>query len=470
MVREPGAKGSLSQRMFVALVVACAIVAVAVTAAASLIYQGAFISDEHAELANECRSIASLLDSTTDDVGELERIDLGSARATLVAADGTVVFDSEADAQTLPNHADRPEVAQALAEGAGTSERPSETVGYTSIYEAVRLDSGEVLRLSVDRAGVLALLSRDVAVLLVLVAVVVAVSWVVSHVIARRFVRPILDIDPASGDSVAPYEELDPLVRRLNEQHAELLDRLSAIQDAADLRREFTANVTHELKTPIASIQGAAELIRDGIAKKRDVPEFAGRIYDDARRLSSLVSDILTLSKLDESERAGGGDTGLFGAVERVDLLSVARDVSGRLAAKAERADVSLTVRGVSLVVSGNTRLLDELVSNLVDNAIRYNRPGGSVFVWVLPQGGCPCLRVSDTGIGIPEEARAKVFERFYRVDKGRSRDMGGTGLGLAIVKHAAAYHGATIALESEVGKGTTITVTFPEGSAETGA
>lgn len=462
MVRQPGVKGSLSHRMFVALVAACAVVAVAVTAAASLIYQGAFLADEHAQLAEECRAIASLLDATDDDVALLEGMDLGSSRATLVAPDGTVSYDSRADAASLPNHADRPEVAAALASGAGSSDRASETVGYTSIYETVRLDSGEVLRLSVDRAGVLAFLSRDVMVLVALVVLVVGVSWVVSHVLSRRFVRPILEIDPASGDSVAPYEELDPLVRRLNEQHEELLHRMSAIQDAADLRREFTANVTHELKTPIASIQGAAELIRDGIAKKKDVPEFAGRIYDDARRLSSLVSDILTLSKLDEAERAGGGDTGLFGAVERVDLLSVARDVCGRLTPKAERAGVELAVRGVSLVVSGNTRLLDELVSNLVDNAIRYNRPGGTVFVWVLPRAGAPTLRVSDTGIGIPEEAQAKVFERFYRVDKGRSRDMGGTGLGLAIVKHAAAYHGAQIALESVVGKGTTITVTFP--------
>ncbi|MBM6775600.1 sensor histidine kinase [Olsenella profusa] len=463
MVRQPGAKGSLSHRMFVALVVACAVVAVAVTAAASVIYQSAFLADEHEQLSNECRSAASLLDATSDDVGVLETIDLGSARATLIEPDGTVLYDSQADAASLPNHADRPEVADALADGTGSSERASETVGYTSLYEAVRLSSGEVLRLSVDRAGVLAFLSQDVAVLAVLVIIVVGVSWVVSHVLSRRFVRPILEIDPASGDGVAPYEELDPLVRRLNEQHDELMHRMSAIQDAADLRREFTANVTHELKTPIASIQGAAELIRDGIAKKKDVPEFAGRIYDDARRLSSLVSDILTLSKLDESERAG--DRALFDASTRVDLLSVARDVMGRLEPKAEKAGVTLSVRGVSMQITGSPRLLDELVSNLVDNAIRYNKPGGRVYVWVLPQGECPCLRVSDTGIGIPEEAQGKVFERFYRVDKGRSRDMGGTGLGLAIVKHAAAYHGAEVKLESEVGKGTTITVTFPAAS-----
>ena len=308
----------------------------------------------------------------------------------------------------------------------------------------------------------MAFLFQDLVLLVLFAVVLVGASWLVTRWLSRRFVQPILEIDPSSGDGVAPYVELDPLVNRLNEQHAELVQRMSQIQDAADMRREFTANVTHELKTPIASISGAAELIRDGIAKPKDVPGFAGRIYDDARRLSSLVSDILTLSKLDETERAGSRE--LFEPSESVNLLAVARDVADRLASKARKAKVDVSVEGVSMNVRGNPRLLDELVSNLCDNAIRYNRPGGKVFVWVLPSnGGGTCLRVSDTGIGIPEASQDKVFERFYRVDKGRSRDMGGTGLGLAIVKHAATYHGADIRLESHVGEGTTITVTFPK-------
>ncbi|MGQ5425861.1 ATP-binding protein [Thermophilibacter sp. ZX-H3] len=461
MTREPGAKGSLSHRMFVALVVACALVAVAVTAAASLIYQSAFLSDEHEQLASECRTIASLLDLAEDDTTVLGELDMGDIRVTLVSPDGTVTYDSGADAAALPNHAERPEVAAALAEGAGSSERSSDTVGYMSLYEAVRLESGEVVRLSVDRAGVVAFLFQDLAMLCGLAVLLVGASWVVSRRLSRRFVRPILEIDPASGDGVAPYEELDPLVSRLNEQHKELVQRMNAIQDAADMRRDFTANVTHELKTPIASIQGAAELIRDGIARPEDVQGFAGRIYKDAHRLSLLVSDILTLSRLDESERSG--DREVFGAAERVDLLSVASDAVERLRGRAQRKyEVTISLSGVSTPIMGNARLLDELVSNLIENAIRYNHPGGRVFVWVLPQGGRPCLRVSDTGIGIPPEAQDKVFERFYRVDKGRSRDMGGTGLGLAIVKHAATYHGADIRLDSTVGKGTTITVTFP--------
>ena len=461
MVRQPGSKGSLSHRMFKALVAACAGVALVVTVAASLIYQSAFLADEHDQLAGECRMLSSLLNLTDDDAAMLARLDLGDVRVTLIDPDGTVTYDSLADASELPSHADRPEVVSAFENGTGSSERGSDTVGYMSIYEAERLDSGQVVRLSVDRAGVMAFLFQDLVLLVLFAVVLVGASWLVTRWLSRRFVQPILEIDPSSGDGVAPYVELDPLVNRLNEQHAELVQRMSQIQDAADMRREFTANVTHELKTPIASISGAAELIRDGIAKPKDVPGFAGRIYDDARRLSSLVSDILTLSKLDETERAGSRE--LFEPSESVNLLAVARDVADRLASKARKAKVDVSVEGVSMNVRGNPRLLDELVSNLCDNAIRYNRPGGKVFVWVLPSnGGGTCLRVSDTGIGIPEASQDKVFERFYRVDKGRSRDMGGTGLGLAIVKHAAAYHGAAVALESKVDKGTTITVTFP--------
>lgn len=460
MVRQPGAKGSLAGRVFVALVTACAAVAVVVTVSASMLFQSAFLADEHEQLGGECQTIASLLNLTDNDAELLDSLDLSGIRVTLIAPDGSVTYDSLADADSLESHADRPEVVSALEAGYGSADRSSETAGHVSIYEAVRLDSGEVVRLSVDRAGVAAFLAQDVVLLGFLAVVLVALSWVVSRALSRRFVRPILEIDPSVGDGVAPYEELDPLVCRLNEQHEELVARMAEIQSADDMRREFTANVTHELKTPIASIQGAAELIRDGIARPEDVSGFAGRIYDDAHRLSLLVSDILTLSKLDESERAGNRE--LFDSAERVDLLSVAGDVVERLSGKAERAGVSLELEGVSAPITGSSRLLDELVSNLVENAIRYNRQDGRVYVWVLPLGGRPCLRVRDTGIGIPEEAQPKVFERFYRVDKGRSRDMGGTGLGLAIVKHAAAYHGAEIRLESRVGEGTTITVTFP--------
>jgi two-component system phosphate regulon sensor histidine kinase PhoR len=232
------------------------------------------------------------------------------------------------------------------------------------------------------------------------------------------------------------------------------------LEDSEQMRREFTSNVTHELKTPLSSISGAAELIRDGIARPADVPDFAGRIVAESARLTDLVNDILTLSKLDESERAGARE--LLGSTERVDLLQVARNVCDRLRTASRAAGVTLRAEGQGATVVGSARLLDELVYNLCDNAIRYNHPGGSVSVEVSTGDGGPALSVSDTGIGIAADQQEKVFERFYRVDAGRSRESGGTGLGLAIVKHAALFHGARIDLESEPGKGTRVTVTFP--------
>ena len=443
----------------------CTIVAVTVTIAAFLVYEAAAVADAQTELGAECNAVASLVDTDDGEVASLESLDLGTVRATLVEPDGTVLYDSTVDASTLPSHADRKEVSEAFATGEGSSERTSATVGYVSIYHAVLLPSGNVLRLSEDRAGVLAVFSRNAYLVPVLVLAAIALSWVVSRLLSRRLVKPVLGIDPSSGEAVSPYQELDSLVDRLNEQHGELVGRMEQIQDADDMRREFTANVTHELKTPIASISAAAELIRDGIARPEDVQGFAGRIYDDSQRLSSLVSDILTLSKLDESERAG--DRALFGALSPVDLLSVAQDVCERVSDKAAEAGIHVSVEGVSTTVMGNARLLDELVGNLVENAVRYNRPNGKVFVWVLPEAGVPCVRVTDTGIGIPEADQPKVFERFYRVDKGRSREKGGTGLGLAIVKHAAAFHGASVHLWSKVGEGTSVWVTFPEKPAE---
>jgi two-component system phosphate regulon sensor histidine kinase PhoR len=455
---------SLSRRIFLALAGVCVAACLLVSLASAYIYQRSVVEDASAGLGRECEAVSSTLNETArsgrSESVVLRGLDLGDVRATLVAKDGTVLYDSLVSAASLPNHRSRPEVAQALKGGRGSSERDSETVGYVSIYQAQRLDSGNVLRLSEDRDGIMRVIANDLWFVIGTVVVVVGVSWVVSRSIAWRFVQPILAIDTASGNAVSPYEELDPLVRRLNEQQVELKARMDRIMDADVMRQEFTANVTHELKTPIASISGASELLRDGFVRSEDVREFASRIYGDAQRLSSLVSDILMLSKMDESERVG--DQALFGEPQDVDLLSVAQDVVDRLQDRACKANVTLRVQGANVRVSGYPRLLDELVKNLCDNAIRYNRTGGSVHVFVLPVNGHPTLRVTDAGVGIAPEDQPKVFERFYRVDKSRSRASGGTGLGLAIVKHAAALHGATINLSSELGRGTTITVTFP--------
>ena len=481
MAAAPAHAPSLSRRVFAALLVATAVAVAIAFAASALLFQASAEQDVRSSLDRECDLVASALDASPDDddAAVAAGLDLGDMRVTLVGPDGSVLFDNEGDPSGMESHADRPEVREALANGEGTSERLSETLDVVSFYHARRLESGAVVRVAQDSRTAFSVITGDLAALAVVAALVIALSWVAARVLARVLVSPILAMDPLGGTradaaAASPYRELEPLVDRLNDQQATLVEQMDQLRDAEVMRQEFTANVTHELKTPLAAISGAAELIRDGIARPEDVPNFAGRIYDESQRLTSLVNDILTLSKLDESERAGTQD--LVGTQEPCDLRSVAQDVCSRLASTARRAGVSLVCEGAPAPVMGNARLLDELVHNLCSNAIRYNREDGEVTVScgvgvpdgvALPEGerdgsACPYVSVADTGIGIERAEQAKVFERFYRVDTSRSRAGGGTGLGLAIVKHAAAFHHAAIDLRSTPGEGTTITVTFP--------
>lgn len=444
---------SLARRFFIALSAIAAVAAVAVLVCSSLIYQSVTVDDAGRMLESECRVVRASLRGDDTDVMRLTAFDSGDVRVTLVGTDGTVLYDNQNSVASMPNHADRPEIAEALADGTGSAERDSETSGYVSVYRAIRLANGNVLRLAVDRDGAAAAVRHDLLLVCAVVLVIIAVCWAASRLVADRLVSPILAIDPAEPDAAVTYVEIEPLVERISEQVDEL-------RGADLMRREFTSNVTHELKTPLSSISGASELIRDGIARPEDVPEFAGRIYDEAHHMTELVNDILTLSKLDESERSG--DASLLGAPEPVNLLHVAREVATRLAPVAEKTGVSITAAGEACVVQGYPRLLDELVYNLCDNAIRYNHEGGWVDVSVSLEDECPLLVVADSGSGIPAEQQAKVFERFYRGEQSRSRETGGTGLGLAIVKHAATLHGAALTLDSEPGRGTTVCVRFP--------
>lgn len=444
---------SLARRFFIALSAIAAVAAIAVLVCSSLIYQSVTVDDAGRMLESECRVVRASLRGDDTDVMCLTAFDSGDVRVTLVGTDGTVLYDNQNSVASMPNHADRPEIAEALADGTGSAERDSETSGYVSVYRAIRLANGSVLRLAVDRDGAAAAVRHDLLLVCAVVLVIIAVCWAASRLVADRLVSPILAIDPAEPDAAVTYVEIEPLVERISEQVDEL-------RGADLMRREFTSNVTHELKTPLSSISGASELIRDGIARPEDVPEFAGRIYDEAHHMTELVNDILTLSKLDESERSG--DASLLGAPEPVNLLHVAREVATRLAPVAEKTGVSITAVGEACVVQGYPRLLDELVYNLCDNAIRYNHEGGWVDVSVSLEDECPLLVVADSGSGIPAEQQAKVFERFYRGEQSRSRETGGTGLGLAIVKHAATLHGAALTLDSEPGHGTTVCVRFP--------
>lgn len=451
---------TLADRVFGTLLSISVASATVATVVSAYLHQSTVMAEARIELGNECDVLASTLNSSDDEATELSKIDFGAMRATLVTPAGEVLYDSRVFSGELVGHEDRPEIVEALEDGDGSSTRASDTLGSVSLYEARQLKSGNVIRLSVERNGVFSILVGDLGILALVLLVLVVVSWFASRTMAARLVQPILQIDPAHLDGPAPYEELQPLTDRLAVQQTELISQMEELKSAEAIRREFTANVTHELKTPIASIMGASELMRDGFVLEEDIPGFAARINDESQRLAALVNDILMLSRLDESHRERSMQS--FGTMEPVDLLTVAHDVCDRMAGRADAAEVTLVLDGESALVEGYPRIVDELVANLCSNAIRYNRPGGRVDVRVGLMDGRPTVEVADTGIGIPEEAQSKVFERFYRVETSRSRASGGTGLGLAIVKHAAALHDAEVSLQSDVGVGTTITVSFP--------
>ncbi len=533
----------------------------------------------------------------------LSALPASDTRVTWIAADGTVLFDSAADASTLENHADREEVREALLSQAGESERYSATLAETTFYHAQRLPDGTVLRTARTQRSVLLLLLDMAPALLAVLAATAAVAGVLSARAARRIVEPVNAIDLNRPETGAVYAELTPLLRRLQAQQREIAAQVAAVQhgeetlraitehmnegfvaldaegrvvtvnesaarllhadragacgqklialhrgeallraaaealagrparatleadgrtvavyaepvfrgaaaegaaaaagtapatagtaaapvtagtasgnpaataaasrqltgavlffvdeteraQAEQLRREFSANVSHELRTPLTSISGYAELIAAGLAAPEDVSGFAARIQAEAARLLALIEDVMNLSRLDEGA--------VTEAREDVELRALAGEVASRFDAAAAARDVQITVNGCDAHVNGVRRVLDEMLSNLIDNAVKYNVAGGSVAVSVQDAPDGARLTVSDTGIGIPAEHRDKVFERFYRVDKSHSKQTGGTGLGLSIVKHGAALHGATVELESEEGRGTSVTLRFP--------
>ena len=539
------------------LSVAIAVLMASLTIITGILYPY-FGSVQESQLKDEL----SLAASATQQLGKgyLEKLNADRYRLTWVNADGTVIYDSHVDAETMENHAEREEIREALASGTGSSTRQSSTLTEQTIYEATRLNDGSVLRVSVSRATVLVLvlgMLRPIAI--VLVIAIVLSAWL-AHRMAKTIVAPLNNLNLDNPMENEAYEELSPLLHRIHAQHLEIKSQLRTLQhkqnefeqitgnmkealvlldssgrilsinpaarmlfgagitcigedfltidrkqnmrlalqtareqgsadfrarengreyqfdlsridsdgnhhgmvilafditeqvNAEKNRQEFTANVSHELKTPLQSIIGSAELMENGIVKAEDAPRFVGRIRKEASRLVTLIDDIIRLSQLDD-----GTDM----PHEEVSLKVLSEEVCETLADAAKLKGVSLEIIGEDGVVNGVRRLLYEVVYNLCDNAIKYNQPGGRVKVTVAQKSGEVLLSVQDTGIGISPEHQEKVFERFYRVDKSHSRQSGGTGLGLSIVKHAVAYHKAEIQLESTPGKGTTITIQF---------
>ena len=405
---------------------------------------GYFSERQNIQLGQELRMAAQGVE--LGGAAYLEGLESEDYRLTWVDATGQVLYDTQAPADTMENHGQREEVQEALTTGQGDASRMSATLMRRTVYYAKRLADGTVLRISADQVTALALLFWMFQVILLLVVIAAVVSWVLADKLARQVVKPInaLDLDDPLSNDV--YEELSPLLRRIHRQNQQLAA-------AEQSRREFTANVSHELKTPLQSILGSAELLENGTVAPADIPRFAGRIRGEAQRLVALIDDILRLSQLDE---------GVELPREEVELLALAREVRAGLEPQAAAKEVILSVHGEPATVSGARGLLHEMIYNLCDNAIKYNVEGGTVEVEVTRKGQSAVLTVRDTGIGIPAEYQERVFERFFRVDKSRSKQSGGTGLGLAIVKHAAQLHGAAISLASAPGQGTAVSVTLP--------
>lgn len=539
------------------------LVAGAVLLASLLIIMG-FLYDYFGGVEeNQLRDELSLAAAAVEDGGTdyLSQLTAGRYRLTWITADGSVLYDTRTDAESLENHASRAEVSQALTTGTGESTRYSSTLMEKTMYYAQRLADGTVLRISISRATVGMIAVGMIQPLLIVLIVALILSGLLARRLSRRIVDPLNSLDlehPLDNDA---YEELSPLLKRIHRQHVEIQTQLRELHERTDEftqitgsmreglvlldehgsilsinaaaqalfgadaqcvgrdfltiersheisaaiqaavadghsevraeragrvyqfdisritsdgkflgtvilafditeqefaernRREFTANVSHELKTPLQGIIGSAELIENGMVKPDDLPRFVGHIHAEAARLVTLIDDIIRLSQLDEGDAM---------PTEPVDLLAVSQEAAENLQDAAAARSVTVGVTGQPAVIPGVRRLLYEVVYNLCDNAIKYNRDGGRVDVTVAADADGSSITVADTGIGIAPEHQGRVFERFYRVDKSHSKASGGTGLGLSIVKHAVQYHHGRIELESTPGTGTTVRAVFP--------
>lgn len=369
-------------------------------------------------------------------------------RITLIGAEGEVLYESLLNKDEMDNHNERPEIIEAREKGEGEAIRYSATSGTHTFYYAERLQNGNVLRIGRDSVSVNRIMVNTLVIVLVIALCILFVCMGISHYLTKKLVEPIekLATNIMLVDENNVYEEIRPFVNTIKEQHVNIINN-------AQLRQEFTANVSHELKTPLTAISGYAELIGNGMTGKEDTIRFSNEIHSNANRLLSLINDIIKLSELDEADHQM--------EVERIDLYKLAENCVQMMQVTAEKQGIRLTLQGESAMAMANKGLMDEVFYNLCSNAIRYNKPGGSVTVTVGTKDERPFLSVADTGIGIPKECQERVFERFYRVDKSRSKSTGGTGLGLAIVKHIVAQHNAALHLDSELDEGTTIEIVF---------
>lgn len=375
-------------------------------------------------------------------------------RVTMVLPDGTVALDTNADIGAMDNHSERGEISRAFSAGQGTAVRRSQTLDKNTFYYAQLQEDGSVIRVAKEAGSIWGVFRGAIPLAVVVAAVIFVLCFFLARLQADKLLAPINEIaeNIDQPEKCYVYEELEPFVTKISDYHRTVLD-------SAKLRQDFTANVSHELKTPLTAISGYAELMESGMASETDVAHFSGEIRHNANRLLTLINDTIRLSELDIAD----GEL----QTERLDLYQIAAGCVKTMEIPAKKRDITITMSGEKSMIDGNRMMLEEIIYNLCENAIRYNKPDGRVEVSVYPYEDDVILSVKDSGIGIPREHQEHIFERFYRVDKSRSKSTGGTGLGLAIVKHAVAKHHAALDLESEPGVGTKIMVTFPESHLE---
>lgn len=548
----------MTQKIFRSITVVAMTVLLASLVLATSFLHSYFNKSQVDQLKEELSLVATSVDKAGIDY--FENFDSSIFRFTLVSPDGAVLYDSQANQDEMDNHLEREEISEALKDGSGNSARYSSTLTEKTFYEATRLENGDVLRISVSQVTVGALILGMLPAICAIILISIVVAVIMSNKMATSIVKPLneLDLDHPANNNV--YEELTPILTKLNKQHKQIERQIALLKEKSDElnqitssmneglvlldakgyilsmntaakrlfgiehipvgrdfltvdrstdmsrairkayegkhsefrearngneyqfilnrtesdgktiglvilcldvtetafaernRKEFTANVSHELKTPLQSIIGSAELLENGLVKPEDTGRFIGNIKTEAQRLVSLINDIIRLSQLDEDAEI---------ATEPVDLLGIANEVVEVLSVSAAKRQIEVSIDGDHCIINGIRRYLYEIIYNLCDNAIRYNKEGGKVNISIKEDEGNTVLTVSDTGIGIPPEHHSRIFERFYRVDKSHSKETGGTGLGLSIVKHAVAYHKGRVTLDSVPNEGTKITITF---------
>lgn len=425
-----------------------AAIAIVATAACAIILFYSILIEQIFEDLKANAHVVALMGAADIAENENEQLAGDGLRITLVNEAGEVLYDSQEDEAGMENHKARPEIALAFSEGEGRGMRRSATSLKHTFYYATLLSDGNVLRVGKTSDSIYHLRLRMMFLIAAVGVVVFAVCVFFAKRLTKRIVAPIekLASNITLVDEGEVYEEMQPFVATIKQQHIDILNH-------AKLRQEFTANVSHELKTPLTAISGYAELIASGMTNETDTKHFADEIHRGAERLQRLINDILKLSELD--------DESLKLEFEPLDLYELGKNCMAQMQIPAQKHEVTIALEGESTVINGSKTLLEELFYNLCSNAVRYNRPGGTVTMWIGMENSRPVFCIKDTGIGIPKEHQERIFERFYRVDKSRSKSTGGTGLGLAIVKHIVAQHDAQLELKSEENIGTEIRILF---------